>query len=69
MRTNSRYQPNRMSREQIEDKIERIYEMEMNILDKKFLAHALTVEQYEEEVKSLDRWAKEEYQDMVLRYY
>ena len=69
MRTNSRYQPNRLSRAQIEDKIERIYEMEMNILDKKFLAHALTVEQYEEEVKSLDRWAKEEYQDMVLRYY
>ena len=44
-----------------EDQIERAVEREMNMLDRLLMSNAMTQKQYDQEVKDLDYWAKEEY--------
>lgn len=44
-----------------EEQIERRAEREMDRLDKQLLSGALTQAEYDEEVRELDRWAREEY--------
>jgi hypothetical protein len=44
-----------------EEQIERIAEREMNRLDKELLNGSITQEEYNQEVRELDHWIKEEY--------
>ncbi len=44
-----------------EDKIERVVEHEMNVLDRLLLRGSLTQEQYDREVCKLDKWAQQQY--------
>lgn len=44
-----------------EDQIERAVEREMNMLDRLLMSNAISQKQYDQEVKDLDHWAKEEY--------
>lgn len=48
-----------MSKLTTEEAIERIVERTMDLLDKQLLTHVLTQEEYDEEVRALDEWAKD----------
>ena len=61
-----------MSESQIErfvereiSQIERFVEREMDKLDKLFLNGAMSIEQYDKEVASLDRWANRQYDALI----
>lgn len=45
-----------------EDKIERAVEREMNILDRLLMRGVLSQDDYEQEVRELDAWARAEYE-------
>lgn len=53
----------------IEDKIERIVELEMNKLDKLLLDGHINEETYEMEVKELDNWANQTYKEFRVNQY
>lgn len=53
-----------MSKLTTEEAIERIVERTMNQLDKLLLTNQLSQEEYDEEVRELDRWARDTYQNM-----
>jgi hypothetical protein len=44
-----------------EEQIERIAEREMNRLDKELMNGTITQEEYNQEVRELDQWTREEY--------
>ena len=48
-----------------ESQIERFVEREMDKLDKLFLNGAMSIEQYDKEVASLDRWANRQYDALI----
>jgi hypothetical protein len=52
-----------------EDKIERIVELEMDKLDQQLTKGILTNEEYEDEVRELDNWARDEYRHSRVRQY
>jgi hypothetical protein len=47
-----------------EEAIERIVERSMTLLDKQLLTNQLTQDEYDEEVKDLDEWAREAYRNL-----
>lgn len=44
-----------------EEAIERIVERSMNLLDKQLRTNVLTQDEYDQEVRDLDAWAKDMY--------
>jgi len=52
-----------------EDQIERIVEREMDKLDQQLTKGMLTNEEYEDEVRELDNWARDEYRQSRARQY
>ena len=46
-----------------EDKIERAVERKMDILDDRLMNGQLTQQQYDREVRELDRWARKQYKN------
>lgn len=47
-----------------EDHIERIVERTMNQLDKLLLTNEMTQDEYDQEVRELDQWAREMYRNL-----
>ena len=54
-------------RERIEAKIERIVELEYDQLDRLLTNHQITQEEYEEEARSIEDWAREMYDEAWLK--
>ena len=52
-----------------EDQIERIVERQMTKLDLAYNNGFLTTEEYDQEVKELDKWARDEYRNDRARQY
>ena len=52
----------------MEDKLERIYEREMDALDKQFMSGSITQKEYDEECNALDKWINEEYKNLRNRF-
>lgn len=50
-----------MSKLTKEEAIERIVERSMNLLDKQLMTNQLTQDVYDQEVKDLDEWARDQY--------
>lgn len=48
-----------------EDQIERIVERQMDKLDQQLTKGMLTNEEYEDEVRELDNWARDEYRQSL----
>ena len=46
-----------------EEAIERIVERSMNILDKQLMTNSISQDEYDEEVKALDEWARDAYRE------
>lgn len=51
----------------IEAKIERIVELEYNQLDQRLTRNEITQEEYEDEARSIDEWAREMYDEAWLK--
>jgi hypothetical protein len=51
-------------RTNMEEKIERIVELEYNQLDRRLTNHEIDQAQYEEEARLIDEWARDMYNDM-----
>lgn len=56
-------------RARMEEKIERVVELEYNQLDKRLIMGEITQYQYDEESRSIDAWAREMYEEMDMEGY
>lgn len=50
--------------QRMEEKIERIVELEYNALDRRLMNGEITQDQYEDEAREIDAWARDMYNDM-----
>jgi hypothetical protein len=53
-----------MTKTNYEAKIERIIELEYDRLDRRLMKHEISQEEYEEEARAIDEWARDMYNDM-----
>ena len=53
--------------QRMEAKIERIVELEYNHLDRRLMNHEITQEQYNDEARAIDEWARDMYDDIHLK--
>ena len=53
--------------DQLEAKIERVVELEYNALDRRLMRNEITQDEYEEEARAIDEWAREMYLDFELK--
>ena len=51
-------------RARMEQKIERIVELEYDLLDMRLINHQIDQDTYNEEARAIDEWARESYADM-----
>ena len=57
----------KLSRKQLEDRIERIVELEFNQLDQRLTNNEIDQDQYEEEARAIHEWAREMYDEAWLK--
>lgn len=53
--------------DQLEAKIERVVELEYDRLDRRLMRNEITQDEYEEEARAIDEWAREMYLDFELK--
>ena len=51
-------------RARMEQKIERIVELEYDLLDMRLINHQIDQDTYNEEARAIDEWARESYADL-----
>ena len=51
-------------RNRMEEKIERLVEIEYNQLDRRLANNEIDQDQYNDEVRAIDEWARDMYNDM-----
>ena len=51
--------------QRMEANIERIVELEYNQLDRRLMKHEITQDQYDEEARAIDEWARWMYDDLA----
>lgn len=52
-----------------EDQIERVYEREMDKLDRQYTKGIISEREYEAEINELDKWVRDQYKHMRSRQY
>lgn len=57
----------KLSRNQLEDRIERIVELEYNQLDKRLMNGLIDQDQYDHEAREIDEWARWMYDDLSMK--
>ena len=57
----------KLSRNQLEDRIERIVELEYNQLDKQLTNGLIDQDKYDEEARAIDEWARWMYDDLSMK--
>lgn len=51
----------------LEAKIERIVELEYDQLDRRLMKHEITQDEYDDEARAIDEWAREMYDEAWLK--
>lgn len=54
-------------RARMEANIERIVELEYNQLDKRLMRNEITQDEYQEEARGIDEWARWMYDDLAMK--
>lgn len=54
-------------RARMEQKIERIVELEYDLLDMRLINHQINQDTYTEEARAIDEWARESYADLAMK--
>lgn len=57
----------KLSRNQLEDRIERIIELEYDQLDKRLMNGLIDQDQYDHEAREIDEWARWMYDDLSMK--
>jgi hypothetical protein len=52
------------NRDRMLTKIERVVELEYDQLDRRLMKHEITQDQYDDEARAIDEWARDMYNDM-----